>query len=171
MSNRFDDFCSRFGESVGREVLESICDAQCGASNTGVTITSIHQHNACNHTLTGHITYAGEVFHFVVNNGDWAGTEVVSFGAEEDIDTYIAPTPVRYTFIPNNPLLKTDRPALWSVYLLWREEAWFKEKVLGYNYDRHFAPGVKTETHYANFAKSKGMIIAPEEEFQILMNS
>ena len=34
----------------------------------------------------------------------------------------------------------------------------------GYNYDRHYAPGVKTDRFYRDFAASRGMRIVEEDE-------
>ena len=103
-SNKFDEFCKRFGDDAGEEILTRICDAHCGSGN-GVHITDVYRHNACNHTLTGHIEHAGETFHFVVHSGDWNGTDVEEFGTIDEVGAYDPPKPTLYTFVPSNPLL------------------------------------------------------------------
>lgn len=170
MSNHFDAFCDKYGDSAGQEVLERICSAHYNGDGEGVHLSNVHRHNACNHTYTGYVEYAGETFHFVIHSGDWNGTDVQEFGTIDEVECYEPPKPTLYTFVPRNPLLKFEKPAMWNVYLLWREEEWFKNKVRGYNYDRHFAPGVKTEQHYREFARSKGLVIAPMEEFEYMMS-
>ena len=170
MSNNFDAFCAQFGEDVGNEILEMICDANCTGSFGPVHISKRYRHNACNYTISGHVEHANERFYFVVHNGDWNGTVVEQFGKEDEVIEYVESKPTLYTFVPNNPRLKFEKPHMWQIYLLWRNEKWFTEKVRGYNYDRHFAPGLKTEQHYFDFAKSKGMIIATEEDFEYLMS-
>lgn len=170
MSNHFDAFCSKYGDSAGQEVLERITDAGCGVHGEGVVISDVYRHNACNHTYTGHIEYAGETFHFIIHSGDWNGTDVEEFGTIDEVGVYDPPKPTLYTFVPRNPLLKFEKPAMWDVYLHWRKQEWFQDKVRGYNYDRHFAPGLKTERYYQEFAQSKGLVIASTEEFERMMN-
>ena len=159
----FEAFCARFGQEAGDRVMDRITDAECGGSREGV-IMSIHRHNACNVTLSGAITHAGEEFGFVIDSGDWAGTVIREWGPADEVGDYEPEQPTLFTFVPVNPDLARVRPALFRVYLLWREQPWFKDRVRGYNYDRYFAPGVKTEDHYRAFAASRGLKIATNDE-------
>lgn len=160
---KFVEFALRFGDDAADQLLTDICEAfsssqgkmQCG----NVTFTDIHTHNACNHTLVGFIFYQGEEFHFIIDNGDWAGTVIQDFGTREDVGDYDPPEPSQFAFVPNDDDLKTSRPELWEVYLKWKKESWFIEKLQAYHYDRNVQPGIITERHYQDWAASKGMKI------------
>ena len=143
------------------EMLERICDAHWnGGKGEGVTFRDIYQHNACNHTLSVTIEENGTVYGFVIDNGDWNGTVVVSWGLEDDVASYKHPEPgEQLTFVQINPCLRTERPEMWQVYLWWRDQSWFKEKNRNYLYDRHFQPGVQIEKHYREWAAQKRMTI------------
>lgn len=147
------------------ECLERICDASWGCPDlykeiNGVTFLAIHQHNACNHTLSGTIVHEGQTFGFIIDNGDWAGTEVRAWGDPEDVGVAPEPEPPEpRTFIPRDRGLFLSRPELWSVYLAWRKEPWFRDLERSYNYDRHFQPGGKVEGYYAEKAAKRGLVV------------
>lgn len=147
--NKFDDFCKKFGEDAGTEILERICDAQWNnGKGEGINFSDIHQHNACNHTLSGSIEYQGEIFHFIINNGDWGGTEVIEFGTIDEVGVYYPPPQTMFDFVPKS---KED-PDFLKLYERWKKEEWFKKKLSSYHYDRHFQPGHKIEQHYKEWA-------------------
>lgn len=159
----FAAFCARFGDEAGQEVMERIADAGWNRKGDGVSFKDIHQINACNHVYSGVITHAGEDFGFIIESGDIHGTLIREWGAADEIGTYQSPAPTLYTFAPADDELKQKRPELYGVYLAWRKTDWFRDKERGYNYDRHFAPGGKTEDHYRAWAASKGMKIVPAD--------
>jgi len=149
------------------EILETICDMHWShvKSRDGITISEVHQHNACNHTISGTATIDGVEYGFVINSGDWGGTDVCEWGLAENVGLYEPPKPVVYTMVPRDYTLKTRRPRMWDVYLKWRESPWFNEICRNYNYDRHFMPGHQTETHYRAKAAERGMELVPSEVF------
>jgi hypothetical protein len=53
---------------------------------------------------------------------------------------------------------------------LWRMEPWFAEIIRSYAYDKHFAPGGRTETYYRDKAQSKGLRIVSKEYAQEVIN-
>jgi len=148
-----------FTKEPSESALERIADAMWnGRQGEGIVFLDVHQHNACNHTLSGTIDVAGVVHGFIIESGDWNGTVVLGWGDPEDVGTYQEPAPGEpLTFVPCDEFMAFDRPAMFGVYLLWRKEPWFKEQVSGYLYDRHFAPGGKTESHYREWASKKGL--------------
>jgi len=168
----FLSFCEKHGDDVATDFLGRLADMQWSdvRSKDGIAISDVHQHNACNHTISGTFDHAGESFGFVIESGDWAGTVVRDWGPADDIACYDPPKPTVYTYVPNNPTLKFDRPGLWEVFLQWRKQPWFEDKVRGYNYDRHFAPGGKTESYYRDWASSKGLRIVDTEEAQRIID-
>lgn len=166
----FEKFCIKFGDVIAVDTLERICDAMWNKkyqADYGVKFSDIHQHNACNHTATGEIEIQGKKFGFIIDNGDWGGTVIREWGEPGEIGIYEPPKPTIYTFVPENDDLKTEKPHIYRVYLLWRKQGWFKEKEKGYNYDKHFQPGCKTESHYRDWAKSKGMKIAIKQDDEV----
>lgn len=167
----FAAFCREHGDDAAEDVLTRICEAQwCGDwARFGIEIRDIHQWNACNHTISGEIEVKGVQYGFIVDNGDWAGTVVQEWGLADDVGTFDPPEPTIYTLIPKNPLLRFDSPGLWSVYLAWRGQSWFEEIVRGYNYDRHFAPGGKTESYWSAKADQRGLKLAPTENYEALL--
>jgi hypothetical protein len=160
----FLKFCERFGEDAGDEVLTRICNAQWnGGKGKGIEFLDVHQHDVCNHTITGTIEHEGETFGFIIHNGNWNGTEVEAWGDPEDVGYYAPPKPTFYTYAPKKR--REDMlSGLLQVYQLWTKEKWFQDKVRGYNYDRHFAPGGKTESYYRDWAETKGMRVVTMEE-------
>ena len=144
--------------------IERIIDAFCqggtisNKGRDGVVFFDIYQHDAVNHTLSGTIDKDGLIHGFIIDNGNWGGTEIKSWGDPEDVGSYEPPLPPEpRTFIPTNPFLHEERPAMFKVYLHWRTQDWFIKKERGYNYDRHFQPGCAVETHYRDWAATKGM--------------
>lgn len=140
------------------EILDRISDAHWGGcKGEGITM-SAYQHNACNHTLSGEIDVDGKRYSFVIDSGDRNGTVVREWCAPEDSQGFQEPEPPEpYTFVPADPLLLKNRPAMFRVYAQWRKASWFKDMERGYNYDRHFAPGTKTESHYVEKASARGL--------------
>jgi hypothetical protein len=143
------------------EIAERITESHWNGGGYGVTFTDIYQHNACNHTLSGHIDYNGETLYFIVHNGDWNGFEVVSFGTVDDVGVYTPPEPTQFMFVPKDDSLKERFPEMYKVYQIWTKTKWFIEKLGNYHYDRHFQPGGCIENYYRAWADSKGLKIVP----------
>ena len=158
-------FCAEAGDDIADGFLQELCDMEWNRDKKSprIQISSTHQHDACNYTHSGTVTIDGAEYGFVIDNGNWNGTVVREWGAADDITAYEPPAPTVYTFVPIDDAMKDDRPAMWGVYLAWRKEGWFRDKERGYNYDRHFAPGGKTETYYQTWARGRGMKIVPQE--------
>lgn len=145
------------------EALERICEAQWANPGTfvtvhGVTFHDIHRHDACNHTLSGVVDIGGVSHGFVIDNGNNSGTVVREWGNPEDVGIYDpGPPPEPRTFVPTNDALAWERPGMFGVYLAWRKEPWFTDMERSYNYDRHFQPGSKVESHYREKAAKRGL--------------
>lgn len=158
----FREFAERSGMAVAEGLLERICDAHWNHGGDGVTFRDIHQHNACNHTLSGSIEHEGETLHFIIDDGDWGGTVVREFGTVDDVGVYEPPKPQRYMFVPADDNLATKRPEMWKMYLWWTKQPWFTEQLGKYHYDRHFQPGCAIEDHYRKWAAERGLKIVPD---------
>lgn len=146
------------------EILERIADAGWDYNkNTvhhGVCIHERHTINATNHVYSGTVEHEDVSYGFQIESGDNNGTVVIEWGLEDDVGTFDpGPPPEPRTFLPNDQFLSDHRPEMFDVYCHWRNTPWFKEKQGAYNYDRHFQPGSKIETHYRDWAATKGMRI------------
>lgn len=167
----FTAFCDSGGNAAAVAFLEELCDLEwSGKTRTDrITISDSHRHDACNYTHSGTVVIDGTEYGFVIDNGNWNGTVVREWGLAEDVGIYQPPKPAIYTFVPANDTLKEDALGLWLIYLSWHKEDWFQDKVRGYNYDRHFAPGGKTENYYRDWASKKGMKIVTQEEADLII--
>jgi len=167
--NQYDDFVKRFGLEAAECFLERITSMLWNDERIreNIQIIDVHQINAVNHVVSGELTYQNESFGFIIESGDIVGMEIIAWGSPDEVGCYEPPPPTHYTFVPEDNL-KITSPALFAVYLEWRKQKWFKEKEQGYNYDKHFAPGLKTEQYYRDWAKTKSMRIATSTEADVL---
>lgn len=143
------------------EILERICDAHWNnREGDGVKFNANYMLDACNHLFSGTIEHDGVSYGFVIQNGNWNGTEVKEWGLADDVGIVPEPEPQELlTFVPKDTELKRTRPQMFGVYMAWRKEKWFTEKEQGLNYDTHFQPGSKTRNYYEEWANKKGMTI------------
>lgn len=173
----FEDFEVKYGIAVASDTLQRVCEAAYTERGykkhdcPGVTIGSIHGHDAINMTFTGTVLMPdGIEYGFIIEDGNWNGTVVQEWGLAEHVGTYEPPKPNPYRLFPRHAAtLRVERPALWAVYLAWRRETWFTDLERGYNYDRHFSPGVVTDGHYtgpSSVATKRGLIWKLESDVE-----
>jgi len=153
----FELFVESVGSDVAGDLLTQICEAYWNDDNSDVTITDLHRHDAINVTVSGHLTHEGREWHFIIDDGNWAGTVVREWGTVDEVGCYEPPPPTIFRLVPLNDNLEAERPQMYKVYLAWKSIDWFKKLESDYNYDRHFAPGSKTESHYRAKASAKGL--------------
>lgn len=128
------------GDDIATDTLERICNAHYNdGRGEGVTFYDRYQHDVCNYTLSGAIEVGDAVYEFIVNDGNWGGTEVREWGAE--VATYVPPPARIPTFIPRATNVGVvGREA----YKAWMTQQWFKDAVEQLHraaYDQHFQPG------------------------------
>ncbi len=156
------------------DTLQRVCEAfyerrTAGPIKDGIEILDVYQHDAINFTFTGTVEVEGQTYGYIIDDGNWNGTVVRAWGDHEDVGYYEHPDPPEpWTFIPNNNSLQIERPGMFKVYLEWRKQPWFTDKERGYNYDRFFAPGGKTESYYRDWAATKGMRIGKFSSLTIM---
>jgi len=158
-------FCALYGD----DRLSAICEAYyTNGSEAGtygdITFSDIVRHDAINATLYGYFAHDGEEICFQIDDGNWAGTVVREFGE----DTNLTP-PAGHTrrLFDTGPGIGhgslPSRTALLDLYLGWTQGAHmpeFRKMESDYAYDAHFAPGLKTSTHYRDWATQKGLVLA-----------
>lgn len=157
--------------SPTKDILEQICEKFYHRTSgtklfPHIKITDIYERDVLNHVFSGNVEIDDVLYGFVIEDGNWNGTAVISWGLEEDIVPYEPPQNAgcKLTFIPKNDFLKLDSPEMYGIYLGWRKEKWFQDQVGKYHYDRHFQPGGKIESYYRDWADKKGMKIGIFEE-------
>ena len=151
-----------------RETLEKICAAHyAGGDTADVEFFDQYMHDACNYTLNGIVKEDGRKFGFIVDDGNMNGTVVRAWGDPEDVGYYHPPKVEPLTFIPEDQSLHKRSPARFAVYLKWRNEEWFQEKVGALNYDLHFCPTTEIRQHYADWARKRGLKIGLFSELDL----
>ena len=163
----FQDWCDSASDEIVENLLQMICEGESMELDDlpiKVDIFHTHQLDAVNHVHSGEAAVSGETWAFVVESGNRSGCVVEEWCHPDDAEGYNPPPPTIYTFVPDDDFLEQTRPVMYKVYLAWRELDWFKEKERNYNYDKHFAPGWKTEKYYRDWAESRAMKIAVREE-------
>jgi len=127
-------------------------------SKDGVVILDLQKHDAINVTVSGTVEIDGLVHGFIIDDGDRGGTEIRAFGDPDVVGVAEEPErPEPATFVPvkNNLYLYPK----FAVYLHWRQESEFNDKIRGLAYDSYFAPGLVTDNHYQDYAARRSMKI------------
>lgn len=153
MGDMSDEFVARFGE----DAFQRLCEAAWAREDEPgfVVFSDHHMLNAANWRHEGTVTVDEIEYFFELENGDRNGT-VFRFG--ENLKFERPPEPARRTFVPIDPNSSVAK----AVFPIWQKEAWFREKVRAMNYDFYFAPGVKTQNHYVEWAAKRGLRITTE---------
>lgn len=135
-----------------------------------IFIADIQNRDACNQDITGSFWWDGVEYSFYCQSGNNAGFVWCEVSADEPIpDIEIHQT--KWTIQPQNLGIDGDtvermaeqaklRLAVWDVFLKRTEVI---EKLKNYMYDKHFAPGGRTENYYRDWATSIKAEIVTEE--------
>jgi hypothetical protein len=178
----FDTFLAEQAvKHPGRDVYDEIVGAICNAYHdywkpaktsvepSHIKLTEVHRHDAVNYTISGTVLWDGVEYGFILNDGNWNGTDMQKWGLAEDVEPYVPEPPTIYTMVPTTDNLfyagNLGYVKFGQLYLKWRTEEWFMDLVRGYNYDRHFSPGIVTETHFKEKAAKKGLKFVMEDTF------
>lgn len=173
-------FCALYTEDRLTAILEAgiviLQQSRREGTVDDITFSRIDQHDVINHTFYGYFQHEGEEVCFSIDNGNNAGTVVNEFGENTDLSPVREVTVYRLkakkspSWGPNpdeTELAYAERVAAWRkrndmIVERWSREPWFQEMERSYNYDRHFAPGGKIETHYREKAEKRGLVFEPE---------
>lgn len=162
--NAFEAAHPDLATSICERIGDALWNHQRGTRD-GLTIRDVHQHDACNHTISGAIEFDldGELVYreFIFRSGNMGGDDMIEWG--EDVGMYEPPEPDPMVFGPGPG---ADYRLIAQVYPLWRKEKWLQDLESGYNYDRHFAPGGKTESHYRQKAAQRGLVAMPRSAME-----
>lgn len=160
-----EDARDRFAKEVGDDAVQALFEAfyehLAGKPDTPpFSFSDVNQINACNYRFMAFYDAPnGEEWCVTCADGDFGGSEVLEFSKDVLLELE-EHRPTIYSFKPTKWLPQ----GMFGVYLAWRKEPWFQEMERSYNYDRFFAPGGKTETHYRDKAAKRGLTIATVED-------
>lgn len=121
--------------------------------------------DAINVRANGILTWKGQEFRFIVEDGNWNGTTLEDWEG----DTEFKPLPRTEWTLQPLPTLITDAilsgkgPFLiqkWDIFLSRSDVAEIPRK---YSYDRTFAPGIVTETYWREQAAKHKMELVSKE--------
>lgn len=132
-----------------------------------ITILDRYASNACNHTGHGIIMWQGVEYTFNLESGNNRGTVLLEWeGVGREFEE---PIPVQYALQPIGTLIDQAIMSGKGPFLVFKWDAVVKnlklnETLRSYLYDRHFAPGTKTTSHYrAIFAKHQFEVVDHQE--------
>lgn len=161
-----DEFVAKYGEGFTDKLIEEVFDCLDDSSKSSrVSVIDKHELNILNHVYEGCV-YVGndeEEWSFQIESGNNNGTVILQWCREEESTPFEPPKPTRFRLVPRNDNLQADKPAMYDVYLGWKNEEWFQDLERSYNYDRHFSPTNKIETHYREKAAARGLKFTCEE--------
>lgn len=172
-AERLESLYPELMEAIGCEIAEQIWDrdrfSEIEEGEDGyVFVFDVQAINACNHVIVGSFWAEGTEFAFEAESGDNNGFVWRMVSPDEPIpDIQIQQTV--WALAPNDDLVRkailSDQGAFlvakWDAFLQRPEYAQIPGK---YGYDRHFAPGLKTERFWKERAAKVGFILVSKEE-------
>lgn len=149
------------------DVLTMICESAHGQKHDAVTILDIDRLDAINVRVEGILQWNDEEYSFHVEDGNWNGTVIREWeGVGEAFERH---KPTVYALQPNLGLVSKAVESNRGAFLIAKWDAFLtradvKEIPNKYMYDKHFAPGGKTETYWKEAAAKHGFVIVTEDE-------
>jgi len=121
--------------------------------------------DAINVRAHGIIEIDGEEYTFQMEDGNWSGTVLLDWNSGREFEKHV---PIRWTLQPSNDLINKAIEAGKGPFLIWKWDVMLKRPEIAaipgkYAYDRHFAPGGKTEQHWKAAAAKHRFVIVSEE--------
>lgn len=166
-----DSADARFERDVPEDIREDIFQEMAEASSDGesrgrVSISDHDQINIVNSRASGFVEIDGREFAFQMENGDRNGTVLLSWGDEEV--PFHRHQPTRLAVQPDAESIGNAIELKRAAFLIAKWDALasradVQEILRAYGYDRHFAPGIVTETHWHARAAKLGFLIVDED--------
>ena len=144
-----------------------ICDRAHGQKHDAVTILDVDKLDAINVRAEGILRWNGEEYSFHVEDGNWNGR---SSGSGKALVKLSSATNLLFTrYRPNPGLVSKAVESNRGSFLIAKWDAFLtrndvKEIPNKYMYDKHFAPGGKTETYWKEAAAKYGFVIVSKDE-------
>lgn len=140
-------------EQPDEELINRILDVAYGHnSDPDISMIIVEKHNILNITCHGTININGTTYEFLIDDGNWNGTEIRKWGT--DAIEYHPPKTEPSTFAPTGNL---DFDSL-RKYVALRQTDKFRSMESGFNYDRYFNGNLQP---YYKWAAMMGLAIVP----------
>lgn len=134
-------------------------------------VSDRHWVNRLNQIIVGSFWVDGVELTFEAESGDRNGWMWRDISPDKPVARIedIAPKPTVYALQPNEYIVRKSMAQGQSYFLLVKWDAFLKRKDLAelprkYMYDKHFAPGSKTESYWRGKAEKVGFILVPEDQ-------
>lgn len=150
------------------EILERLCEAfwnynQVTSREDGITIDDVHRFDVINAVYSGTIDVDGTVYGYIIQDGNWNGTEVLAWGDPEDTGTYNPGKPDPTIFLPIKPV-RCMHPTEFFDYLKKINSSEYQDQLTAYCYDRYHDPSLSVRQHYDTWANERGLRIGRVSE-------
>lgn len=135
-------------------------------AHDAVTILDRDQLNAVNVRVSGIVTIGDVEYTFHLEDGDRNGTRLLAWEDDKPFEYHV---PTRWTLAPQQRLIDNAILNDKGPFLIWKWDAMIARPEIAaiaskYAYDRHFAPGSKTEKHWRDAAARHHFDIVSEEQ-------
>lgn len=160
-----------FERDVPEDIRDDLYQAMAEATSSGesrgeVSICAHDRIDAINCTASGFVTVGDREYAFEMEDGNSRGTVLLHWGAEER--PFERHEPIRYAVQPSREAIALSVeggrvPLLLAKWDAIAKQPEISEMLRGYGYDRYFAPGHVTETHWRGLASRRGLVIVDEE--------
>lgn len=131
-----------------------------------ITILERDRLDAINVRVNGIVTFNGNEHSFILSDGNWNGTFLEDWDGPMQFELH---KPTVWALQPNNALVGKALMEGKGKFLLMKWDAIIQNRKLDdlprkYAYDKHFAPGGKTESYWRGKAAEHGFVIVTKEE-------
>lgn len=134
-------------------------------AHSAVTILDRDQLNAINVRVSGIVEINGVEYTFQLEDGDRNGTQLLAWEDDKPFEHHV---PTRWALAPQERLISDAVLSGKGLFLIWKWDVMAARPEIAaivgkYAYDRHFAPGGKTEKHWRDAAAAHHFDIVTEE--------
>lgn len=154
-------------EAMRESILEAICEAAHDDrhGHEHIHIIDRDRLDSINVRAHGVVTIDGNEYRFIVESGDRNGFVLEDWEGDKVFEHH---KPTQYALAPNNSIIGKHLEAGRGQFLIAKWDAFlqrpeFADLARKYAYDKHFAPGGKTESYWHDKAAQVGFVITDQE--------
>ena len=168
LCDEFLEWCETVGDDKAMEILQEICEAFYSTGYEGGSVGRVYVGdytplNAINKVVRGSIDIDGVVWEWLIQDGDWNGTEVREWGLEEEGNVGYYEPPPKPKMILVNTVDKFSEPRRWDEAEKFSKSSEGDELMRKYAYDKFVQPGGYIEGYWRKQAENHGVRISYED--------
>jgi hypothetical protein len=154
-------------EDIRDDLYQAMAEATASGESRGdVSICEHDRIDAINCTASGFVRVGDREYAFEMEDGNSRGTVLLHWGPDER--PFERHEPIRYAVQPSREAIALSVeagrvPLLLAKWTAIAAQPQVAEILRGYGYDRYFAPGHVTETHWRDRAARMGLVIVDQE--------